>query len=139
MAKNLLELHTVITTELSTMKFENKVLMLGYGSVAKCTLPILMKHVRIPYQNMTIIDFEDKENALKKWTDKGIKFVQKKITQQRRGNYSVLIVFFIIIIGAIAGAYLIFSYIFRRTLWLTMRKSVMLGENLVIRDGVGCQ
>jgi len=34
---------------------------------------------------------------------------QKKIKQQRKGNYSVLIVFFIIIIGGIAGAYLIFS------------------------------
>jgi len=64
------------------MKFENKVLMLGYGAVAKCTLPILLKHVGIPYQNMTIIDFEDKKDALKKWTDKGITFVHKKITQQ---------------------------------------------------------
>lgn len=64
------------------MKFENKVLMLGYGSVAKCTLPILLKHVKIPYQNLTIIDFEDKADALKKWTDKGIKFVREKINRQ---------------------------------------------------------
>jgi homospermidine synthase len=64
------------------IKFENKVLMLGYGAVAKCTLPILLKHVKIPYQNMTILDFEDKGGALKKWTDKGIKFVHKRITQQ---------------------------------------------------------
>jgi len=34
---------------------------------------------------------------------------QQKIKQQRKSNYSVLIVFFIIIIGGIAGAYLIFS------------------------------
>jgi homospermidine synthase len=64
------------------MKFENKVLMLGYGAVAKCTVPILLKHVKIPCQNMTIIDFEDKGDALKKWTDKGIKFVHEKITRQ---------------------------------------------------------
>jgi homospermidine synthase len=51
------------------MKFENKVLMLGYGAVAKCTVPILLKHVKIPYRNITIIDFEDKADALKKWTD----------------------------------------------------------------------
>lgn len=35
---------------------------------------------------------------------------QKKIKQQRKGNYSALIVLLIIIIGAIVGAYIIFSY-----------------------------
>ncbi len=64
------------------MKFEGKVLMLGYGAVAKCTLPLLLKHVKISCQNMTIIDFEDKGESLKKWTDKEIKFVRKKITRQ---------------------------------------------------------
>ena len=64
------------------MNFNKKVLMFGYGSVAKCTLPILLKHVKIPYRNLTIIDFEHKEKALKKWTDKGIKFVRKEITKE---------------------------------------------------------
>lgn len=64
------------------LKFEKKVLMLGYGAVAKCTLPILLKHVEIPCKNITIIDFEDKSKILKKWTDRGVKFVHMKITRQ---------------------------------------------------------
>ncbi len=68
------------------MKFENKVLMMGYGAVAKCTLPILLKHVKIPYQNLTVIDFEDKKDALKKWTDKGITFARERVTKQNLGS-----------------------------------------------------
>ena len=56
------------------MKFDGKVLIIGYGSVARCTLPILLKHVEIPYGNITIIDFENKAPALKEWTSKGIRY-----------------------------------------------------------------
>jgi len=57
-------------------------LILGYGSVAKCTLPILLKHIKLPMQNITIIDLEDKKHALKELTSKGVKFVQHKITKE---------------------------------------------------------
>jgi len=62
------------------VEFKNKVLIIGYGSVSKCTLPILLRHIKIPYKNITIIDFVDKRKALKPWTDKGIKYFQSKIT-----------------------------------------------------------
>ncbi|MDD5496101.1 MAG: saccharopine dehydrogenase C-terminal domain-containing protein [Candidatus Omnitrophica bacterium] len=62
------------------LDFKKRVLIIGYGSVSKCTLPILLKHVRIPYKNITIMDFMDKRKALKPWIAKGIKFVQQKIT-----------------------------------------------------------
>jgi len=64
------------------MKFEGKVLIIGYGSVARCTLPILLKHVKIPYGNITIIDFENKASALKEWTKKGIKYCRQRITPE---------------------------------------------------------
>lgn len=64
------------------IEFKNKVLIIGYGAVSQCTLPLLMKHVKIPYENITIIDFEDKTKALEKWTAKGIKFFQKRITRE---------------------------------------------------------
>jgi homospermidine synthase len=62
------------------LNFKNKVLIIGYGSVSRCALPILMKHVRIPYKNITIIDFADKREELKSWTRKGISYFQEKIT-----------------------------------------------------------
>ena len=62
------------------MEFKNKVLIIGYGSVSKCTLPILLKHVKIPFENITIIDFEDKAKELRPWTRKGLRFFRRKIT-----------------------------------------------------------
>ncbi len=62
------------------MEFNNKVLIIGYGSVSKCTLPILLKHIKIPHHNITIIDFVDKTEELKPWTSKGIKYFKEQIT-----------------------------------------------------------
>ncbi|MCE5295764.1 MAG: saccharopine dehydrogenase NADP-binding domain-containing protein [Euryarchaeota archaeon] len=64
------------------MKFDGKVLIIGYGSVARCTLPILLKHLEIPYGNVTIIDFEDKASALVEWTSRGIVYHQRRITPE---------------------------------------------------------
>lgn len=62
------------------MIFQGKVLMIGFGSVARCTLPVLLKHVKVPYANITVIDFEDKSRELKPWIAKGIRYFQERIT-----------------------------------------------------------
>jgi homospermidine synthase len=62
------------------LEFRNKVLIIGYGSVAKCTLPLLLKHISIPFSKITIIDFEDKSHDLLAWTGQGIRFSQRKVT-----------------------------------------------------------
>ncbi len=62
------------------LEFNNKVLVIGYGSVAKCALPIFFKHVKVPHKNVTVIDFVDQREALKTWTKKGVKYFQNKIT-----------------------------------------------------------
>ena len=53
------------------MEFGNKILVIGYGSVSKCTLPILFKHIKIPYKNVTVMDFVDKTAEMKEGTEKG--------------------------------------------------------------------
>jgi homospermidine synthase len=67
---------------IKTVEFHKKVLIIGYGAVARCTLPILLDHVLVPPENITIIDFEDKAGELQKFTDTGIRFFQKKITPE---------------------------------------------------------
>jgi len=64
------------------VKFRNRVLIIGYGSVSKCTLPILLKHIAIPFENITIIDIEDKSQELAAWTAQGITFFQRKVTPE---------------------------------------------------------
>jgi homospermidine synthase len=61
-------------------RFDSKVLVIGYGAVAQCTLPILLKHIEIPNENITVIDFEDKTAALKEWIGKGTRFYRQRIT-----------------------------------------------------------
>ncbi len=64
------------------VEFRGRVLIIGFGSVAKCTLPILLKHIRIPCGNITIIDFEDKSQELARWTAQGIHFFRRKVTPE---------------------------------------------------------
>jgi homospermidine synthase len=63
------------------VKFDKRVLFVGYGAVAECTLPILVKHVKVPYANITVMDFENKKEKLAQWTKKGVKFVRNKVTK----------------------------------------------------------
>jgi homospermidine synthase len=62
------------------LEFKNNVLIIGYGAVSKCTLPILLRHVNIPLENITIIDFKNKAQDLKAWTTRGLRFFRRKVT-----------------------------------------------------------
>lgn len=66
--------------------FHKRILLLGYGAVAQCTLPILLKHFRLPLQNITVMDFEDQSQALEPWTSQGVRFVPKRITPENLGS-----------------------------------------------------
>ncbi len=64
------------------MKWNKNILIIGYGAVSKCTLPILLEHISIPREKITVIDLEDKKKDLKEYIDSGIKFYKKKITRK---------------------------------------------------------
>lgn len=62
------------------MEFNNNVLIIGYGAVARATLPIFVKHVTVPFNHITIIDSKDKKAELSPWIRKGVTFSQVQIT-----------------------------------------------------------
>ncbi len=66
-------------------QFNHKILIIGYGAVSQCTLPILLDKIDVNPKNVTIMDFEDKAASLKKFTDKGINFVRNRITPENLG------------------------------------------------------
>ena len=70
---------TCILTHMT--QFNKKILFVGYGAVAECTLPILLKHVKVPASNITIMDFVNKSEKLKTWTSKGVKYVKDRVTE----------------------------------------------------------
>lgn len=68
------------------IEFNKKVLVLGYGAVSKCTLPILFRHIKVPREKITVIDFEDKSAELSDPSFKGIKFFRQKVTRENMGK-----------------------------------------------------
>jgi homospermidine synthase len=68
------------------IEFQNKILFVGYGAVAECTLPILFRHLKVPARNVTVMDFEDRSAKLKKWTAKGVRFVRERVTRENMGR-----------------------------------------------------
>ena len=64
----------------------NRVLFVGFGAVARCTLPILFKHISVDPKSITVIDFEPNDEALKPWTEQGVTFVRDRVTQENLGS-----------------------------------------------------
>ncbi len=67
-------------------EFKNKILFVGYGAVAECTLPILFQHLKVPAKNVTVMDFENRAAKLKSWTAKGVRFVRDRVTEDNMGR-----------------------------------------------------
>ena len=68
------------------IEFKNKILFVGYGAVAECTLPILFKHIKVPAKNVTVMDFADRTGKLKQWTSQGVRFVRDRVTEDNMGT-----------------------------------------------------
>jgi homospermidine synthase len=67
------------------LSFNKRILFVGFGAVARCTLPILLDHIRVSPQNITILDFEPDDAALAPWLAKGVSFVREKIGPDNMG------------------------------------------------------
>jgi len=67
------------------IKFGKRILFVGYGAVAQCTLPILVKQLGVPYRDITIMDFEDRRAVLQPWLKRGVKFVRDRVTRANMG------------------------------------------------------
>ena len=61
------------------LAFPHRIVFIGFGSVARCTLPILFRHIAIPPSRVTIIDFNPAEPQLKPWLEQGVRLVKNRI------------------------------------------------------------
>ena len=68
------------------LPFKNKILFVGYGAVAQCALPILVKHISVPAKNITVMDFEDRKAMLAPWIKRGVNFAHKRVTRENMGT-----------------------------------------------------
>jgi len=70
------------------MKFNGRVLIIGCGSVSQCAIPLVLKHFEMPAKNITIIDFVDNRGRVKEALDRGVRYVQKRVTPE---NFKTLL------------------------------------------------
>jgi homospermidine synthase len=68
------------------LDFHNRVVFIGFGFVARCVLPILLKHLRIKPSQVTIIEFQPDEDALRPWVDQGVKLVRGRVDPDNLGD-----------------------------------------------------
>jgi homospermidine synthase len=61
--------------------FDGRLLMLGCGSVGKCTLPLVRRHVDMPANRITVLDFEDVRPGIEDSLQAGVVFRQTRVTQ----------------------------------------------------------
>ena len=62
------------------IKWNGRVLILGCGSVSQCLQPLLLRHLDMDFTKMTILDYEDLRSIIPKTLERGVSYVQKKIT-----------------------------------------------------------
>src|SRR5215471_14070976 len=66
--------------------FDKRILFLGFGAVARCTLPILMDHIKVDPRRITIMDFEPNEAAIRPWLERGMTFVKDRVAPDHLGS-----------------------------------------------------
>jgi len=70
------------------MQFHGKVLVIGLGSVSRCALPLLFKHLGAPPKSFTVMDFSDDgpvAAAAAGLRAAGANFVKERITREHLG------------------------------------------------------
>src|SRR5262245_3914089 len=61
-------------------RFGGKILLIGCGYVGRCTLPLLLRHLGVPADRITVLDFVDARAAIADSLAKGVKYVIDRIT-----------------------------------------------------------
>jgi homospermidine synthase len=57
-----------------------RILLLGCGSVSQCLQPLLLRHLDMPFERLTIMDFEDLRERIPATLAAGARYVQHRIT-----------------------------------------------------------
>lgn len=63
--------------------FHGRVLLVGFGGVAQCTLPLIERHLQVPLNRVTVMDFS--KMAVEKihpWQARGVTFSDERITPE---------------------------------------------------------
>ncbi len=74
--------------KLESTSFAGNVVIIGCGSVAQCTLPILLKETDISPTRITVVDFVDNRQRIQAQLSAGVTYLQQRINEE---NFSTLL------------------------------------------------
>src|SRR5262252_677343 len=77
-----------MTQNTKVTPFNGNLLMLGCGSVGQCTLPLIRRHIGMPADRITVLDFEDVRSKIEDSLQAGVKFKRARLTRE---NYTSLL------------------------------------------------
>jgi homospermidine synthase len=76
---------------MTTIPFDRRILILGYGGVSQCTLPLILKHVQMPCERITVLEMADRRDTIADAMKKGVRYVNERITidkyKEQLGHY----------------------------------------------------
>jgi len=66
--------------------FKGRILMLGYGSVGRCTLPLIDRHFDMPLSHMAIVEADDSHKQLSPYIARGLKYESTPIVRENMAS-----------------------------------------------------
>ena len=66
--------------------FSHRIVFVGFGAVARCTLPILLQHLEVAPGRITIIEFDPNEEALRPWIERGVTLIRDRVLPENLGS-----------------------------------------------------
>jgi homospermidine synthase len=62
--------------------FPHRIVILGLGSVSRCALPLLFRHIEVPPDRVTVIALDLDESVAAPWAGRGVEFVRGRIAPE---------------------------------------------------------
>jgi len=64
------------------VKFTGRVLMIGYGSVGHCTMPLIARHLDMPLSRVAVVEADDHSEEIAPYVAEGVTYEIKEITRR---------------------------------------------------------
>lgn len=77
-----------MTTGTNRAPFKGRLLLLGCGSVGQCTLPLILTHIDMPANRITVVDFEDVRPKIEAAVQAGVILERRRLTRE---NYETML------------------------------------------------
>ena len=66
--------------------FDGRILMVGFGTIGQCLLPMLLGALAIEPERVQVLDGDDHRSAVRAWTERGIGYAVRRVERHNLGE-----------------------------------------------------